>query len=131
VNDLAFVLRVVDLLASHGLRTWVSGGWGEELRGLRAPRVHAGVDLLYPAPDFARLDVLDLEWVDARRFAHKRAFVLDAVLVEVLLVARDAEGWHTGVHRWPSDVFVSGGRLPVASAEALGSYRAARLGRAA
>jgi hypothetical protein len=131
VNDLTFVLRVVDLLASHGLRTWVFGGWGEELRGLRAPCTHADVALLYPAPDFARLDTLDLEWVAARRLAHRRAFVLDGVLVELLLVARDGEGWHTGAHRWPSNVFVSAGRLPVASAEALGAYRAARLGRAA
>ena len=32
----AFVLRAVDLLASYGIRTWVAGGWGEELRGLAA-----------------------------------------------------------------------------------------------
>jgi hypothetical protein len=124
VNDLTFVLRVVDLLASHGLRTWVCGGWGEELRGLRAPRAHGDVDLLYPAPDFARLDALDLDWIAAKRFAHKRAFVLDGTMIEVVLVARDERGWYTGAFRWPPNVFASGGRLPVASAAALAAYRA-------
>jgi hypothetical protein len=125
VNDLTFVLRVVDLLASHGLRTWVSGGWGEELRGLCPPRAHADVDLLYPARDFARLDALALEWIEAKRFTHKRAFVLDGTMVEVVLVGRDADGWHTRGFRWPSNVFASGGRLPVASPAALCEYRAA------
>jgi len=124
VNDLAFVLRAVDLLASHGLRTWVFGGWGEELRGLGAPRAHADVDLLYPAPDFRRLDALDLDWIAAKRLAHKRAFVLDGIMVDVVLVERDENGWYTGSFRWPPNVFASGGRLPVASAEALTGYRA-------
>ncbi|HEY3184509.1 MAG TPA: hypothetical protein VGJ77_16835 [Gaiellaceae bacterium] len=126
MNDLAFVLRVVDLLASHGLRMWVFGGWGEELRGLRPPCGHADVDLLYPAPDFARLDTLDLDWIAAKRYPHKRAFVLDGVRVEVLLVARDEHGWHTGAHRWPANVFASAGRLPVASMDALSAFRVAR-----
>jgi hypothetical protein len=131
MNDLTFVLRVVDLLASHGLRTWVSGGWGEELRGLCAPRVHADVDLLYPAPDFSRLDALELDWIAMKRLPHKRAFAVDGIVVEVLLVARDEQGWHTGAYRWPANVFASAGRLPVASADALSGYRAARLRRAA
>jgi len=126
VNDLTFVLRVVDLLASHGLRTWVFGGWAEELRGLAPPRPHASIDLLYPAPDFARLDALGLDSIAAKRFPHKRAFAVDRVMVEVVLVQRDATGWHTGGHRWPPNVFVSGGRLPVASAEALVGYRASQ-----
>jgi hypothetical protein len=124
VNDLTFVLRVVDLLASHGLRTWVFGGWAEELRGLTVPRTHRDVDLLYPAPGFARLDAVDFDWIAAKRFPHKRAFLLDGVMVELLLVARDEDGWHTGAHRWPANVFASAGRLPVASADALSAYRA-------
>jgi hypothetical protein len=124
VNDLAFVLRAVDLLASHGLRTWVFGGWAEELRGLSVPRSHDDVDLLYPAPGFARLDPLGFEWIAAKRRRLERAFVLDGVTVELMLVTRDEHGWHTGAHRWPANVFASAGRLPVASAEALTAYRA-------
>jgi hypothetical protein len=129
MNDLSFVLRVVDLLAAHGCRTWVFGGWGEELRGLRAPEEHADVDLLYPAPDFARVDALDLDWIAGKRLAHKRAFTLDATMVELVLVERDAKGWHTGRYRWPSNVFAAAGRLPVASATALHDYRAAYAAR--
>jgi aminoglycoside-2''-adenylyltransferase len=135
VNDLAFVLRVVDLLCSHGMRTWVFGGWGEELRGLAAPRTHEDVDLLYPAPDWRRVDALELEWIRAKRFPWKRAFVLDETMVELLLVERDAEGWVTnlpaGPYRWPPNVFAAGGRLPVASAAALAGYRAAHASRRA
>jgi hypothetical protein len=126
MTDLTVVLRAVDLLASYGLRTWVFGGWGEELRGLVAPRQHGDVDLLYPGRDFTRLDALDLDWIHAKRLAHKRGFVLDGVMVEVFLVERDEWGWRTGDHRWPPNVFAASGRLPVASAAALASYRAWR-----
>ena len=127
MNDLAFVLRAVDLLASHGCRTWVFGGWGEELRGLAAPREHADVDLLYPAPSWRRVDALELEWIAAKRLAWKRAFTLGGTMVELFLVERDAHGWHTNVrdrtHRWPANVFATRGRLPVASADALRDFR--------
>jgi hypothetical protein len=124
VNDLSFVVRAVDLLASHGFATWVCGGWAEELRGLCPPRDHADLDLLYPAPGFERLDLLELDWVEAKRSEWKRAFLLDEVLVELLLVRRDADGWCTRSQRWPSNVFAAQGRVSVASADALASYRA-------
>jgi hypothetical protein len=127
VNDLAFVLRAVDLLASHRCRTWVAGGWGEELRGLIPPRAHADVDLLYPARGWKRIDALDLDWVEQKRFPWKRAFELDGTLVELFLVQRDERGWYTALqrrrHDWPANVFAHDGRLPVASSAALGSYR--------
>ena len=131
MNDLAFVLRVVDLLESYRLRTWVAGGWGEELRGLTAPREHADVDLLYPARDWARVDRLDLDWIDEKRKRWKRAFTLDGTMIELLLVQRDDDGWHTGPHRWPENVFTSSGRLPVASTAALTGYRVAHARRRA
>jgi Aminoglycoside-2''-adenylyltransferase len=130
VTDLAVVMRAVDLLASYGLRTWVAGGWGEELRGLVAPRLHRDVDLLYPGRDLTRLDALGLDWIAARRRPHRRGFDLDGATIDVLLVERDRRGWHTGNHRWPPCVFAAGGRLPVASATALTGYRAS-YGRAA
>jgi hypothetical protein len=128
VNDVTFVLRAVDLLRSHGVRTWLCGGWAEELRGLRPPGSHADLDLLYPAPSWARVDGLELDWIDAKRSPWKRAFELDCTAVELLLVQRDARGWFTSRsghrHDWPSDVFAANGRVGVASAAALNSYRA-------
>jgi hypothetical protein len=129
VNDLDFLLRVVDRLWSEGIRTWVCGGWGEELRGLAPPRPHLDVDLLYPARDWSRVDALDLEWAAGKRSRAQRAFVLEAVMVELLLVERDKRGWFTRRpryrHDWPDDVFSAKGRLPVASTTALAGYRRA------
>jgi hypothetical protein len=138
-NDLAFVLRVADLLEGARLRTWLWGGWGEELRGLSAPREHTDVDLLYPGRDFERVDRFiersDVEeWVGKRR-SYKRAFELEGVLVELLLVQRDERGWFTdlpgGRHFWPGDVFSTSGRLPVASVAALQGFRSAHAMRIA
>ena len=131
-NDLPFVLRVVDLLAEEGFSTWLFGGWAEELRGLVPPRAHRDLDLLYPAPDFNRLDAFFLssrvdEVGDDRAYA--RAFELDGITVELLLVSRDADGWFTdfrqGRHRWSADVFTRAANPSVASADALTGYRAA------
>lgn len=127
MNDLAFVERVVDLLASKGIDTWVSGGWGEELRGLILPRAHADVDLLYAAKDWQEVDALYLDWVEAKRYPWKRAFSLEGVLVELFLVQRDERGWFTELarrrHDWPENLLGTNGRLPVASTVALASYR--------
>jgi hypothetical protein len=132
MNDLSFVMRVVDMLEDARLRVWLFGGWAEELRGLRPPSEHADVDLLYPARDFARVD----RFLRSSRHArlaeepYKRAFELEKVPVEILLVQKDEHGWFTdlpeGRHRWPADVFATAGRLPVASVDALEGYRRAR-----
>lgn len=132
MNDLPFAMRVVEMLAEGGLRVWLFGGWAEELRGLSPPRRHRDVDLLYPAPDFDRLDAFFLasrldEVGDDRSYA--RAFQIEGIAVELLLVGRDTEGWFTdfrrGRHRWPADVFDRGAWPPVASEAALAGYRAA------
>jgi hypothetical protein len=133
VNDLRLVMRAADLLAEGGFRVWLFGGWAEELRGLAPPGDHADVDLLYPAPDFRRLDAFLAdaaveEWTGKRR-PYKRAFALDDVPIELFLVERDAGGWFTDFaaarHRWPADVFGRSAWPPVASAAALEGYRAA------
>ncbi len=127
MNDLAFVERVVSLLTSRGIDTWVSGGWGEELRGLILPREHVDVDLLYPAENWDAVDANQLDWIDAKRFPWKRAFRLEGIAVELFLVQRDARGWYTELerrrHDWPENLLSTNGRLPIASTAALASYR--------
>jgi len=131
MTDLAAVLRVVDTLEAARLRVWLFGGWAEELRGLRSPCEHADVDLLYPARDWARVDALELDWIEAKQFPWKRAFMHRDVMVELFLVERDERGWHTNLkrrrHDWPDNVFSTNGRLPVASTAALAGYRAAHI----
>ena len=128
MNDLSFVMRVVDLLEDARLRVWLFGGWAEELRGLRAPCEHVDVDFLYPGRDFARVDRFLGETTDTR--PHKRTFEVEGIAVELLLVQKDERGWFTqlprGRHSWPADVFANAGRLPVASVSALESYRHSR-----
>jgi len=128
MNDLTFVMRVVDLLEDARLRVWLFGGWAEELRGLRAPCEHTDVDFLYPGRDFARVDRFLGDTDDTR--PHKRTFDVEGVQVELLLVQKDERGWFTplpaGRHNWPGDVFANAGRLPVASIAALESYRHSR-----
>jgi hypothetical protein len=127
VNDLDFVELAVGLLAQDGVDTWIFGGWAEELRGLTLPREHADVDLLYPAESWDEVDDLPYDWIAAKRFPWKRAFVLEGTTVELFLVQRDAWGWYTQLasrrHDWPENVLSSTGRLPVASTAALAGFR--------
>src|SRR5438094_15823 len=93
MNDLEFVMRVVDMLEDGRLRVWLFGGWAEELRGLRAPCEHVDVDFLYPGRDFARVDRFLGETTDTR--PHKRTFEVEGIAVELLLVQKDERGWFT------------------------------------
>ena len=127
MNDLAFVERAVRLLGSKGVDTWVFGGWGEELRGLIKPREHVDLDLLHPAESWAEVDELHLDWIEAKRFPWKRAFVLEGIAVELFLVQRDEHGWYTQLkrrrHDWPGTLLGTNGQLPVASTAALAGMR--------
>ncbi len=136
------LFETLRLIEGAGLKVWLAGGWGEELRGLIAPRAHNDIDLLYPAENFARVEAffracpLAAE-IEAKRFSHKRAMQYPGVMVEFLLLRREGrEGLVTdffdGKHRfhWPGDalqapVMVEGfGPLRIASITALLAYRA-------
>jgi hypothetical protein len=129
MNDLDFVQDVVLMLGERGVKVWVFGGWAEQLVGLAEPRRHVDVDLLYPAESFDELDALDLPWIGAKHFAHKRAFAHDGVMVEVFLMRSDDLGFYTelpgGTFRWPRDVLSGVHGLRVAGPNALRNYRAA------
>lgn len=134
-----FVLRIMHRLVQAQLVTWLSGGWAEELWRLSRPRPHQDVDLLYPASSFAHLDhwlaqTPDLTAIPAKRFAHKRAFLCEDILIEVVLLEPDEKGGYLtnffgGRYQlaWPPDplrvLFVSDHRVPIASEEALRLYR--------
>lgn len=127
--------RVVSLLFGHGVDTWVFGGWAEEIRALSQPREHRDIDLLYPAHDFGRVDALfrqgALREIAGKRFPHKRAFELDGVMVELLLVRRDGarlytDFWAAVRHVWPDDTLSTARGLRVASEAALRGFRAKR-----
>jgi Aminoglycoside-2''-adenylyltransferase len=132
--DLRALFDALSYLQSHSMRTWVFGGWAEELRCLRAPGRHHDIDLLYPSESFKSIDALikrdNIKEITEKRSAHKRAIVLDDGMVELFLLRRDHLGPHTlfwGRHRhdWPDGVLSRVADLPVASTAALRSYRAA------
>ncbi len=138
-NTLDFVLGVIDRLARADIHTWLSGGWAEELHGMRQPQPHRDVDLLYPTPTFARLDAwlpaaTDLTDIPGKRFSHKRAFLCEGVMIETVLLEPDDRGaYHTsffdGRYRldWPHDslgwLMVGAHGVPIASRTALRMYR--------
>jgi hypothetical protein len=135
-NDLPFVRDVMDRLDRGGIRTWLFGGWAEEMLGLTSARAHHDVDLLYPAADFTSVDAFiarnsDLAEIVEKRFGHKRAFLNEGVMIELMLV-QHADGRlitlyrGTATHIWPADLLVQRARgIRVASAAALLSYREA------
>jgi hypothetical protein len=87
-------------------------------------------------PDFTNADALiacngDLAEIRQKRFAHKRAFLSDGVMIELLLV-QPADGklvtlfWGTTSHVWPADVLDQRvGGIRVASAASVLGYRTA------
>lgn len=134
-NDLAFVRQTMQLLEDAGIRTWLFGGWAEEVLGLIPPRRHHDLDLLYPAGDFAVVDALlaaggEMAEIPAKRLPHKRAFLRLSIMTELILVRPAPGPSYTTVfqdqlrYTWPSDLLdaeTSG--LRVASADAVQRYR--------
>lgn len=134
-----FVLGIMSRLAQAQIATWLSGGWAEELWGMYPPRPHRDVDLLYPAPHFAHLDrwltrAVDCSVIEAKQFSHKRAFLCEQVMIEVVLLEPEQGGGYlTNFFNrryqllWPpqtlSMLSVRGWKVPVASDEALRLYR--------
>ena len=138
-NNLDFLINVWSLLKERGINTWVFGGWAEEILKVASPRCHRDIDLLYPSSDFNLLDRVlaayqDMDEIMEKRFSHKRAFVLDGVMVEVILVERHSDGFETSffngaaVYRWPDDIFdgrveLNGVCVDVSSPGAVIGYR--------
>lgn len=91
-NDLSFVKSITERLRTFGLDVWLAGGWAEELHGMIEPRPHQDIDLLVRGDSFETVDRLlnqdGINEIAAKRFAHKRAFQVDLVMVELILVRR-------------------------------------------
>jgi len=140
LNDLDLLALVVDRLEAAGAGLLVFGGWANELLRLSPPRPHADIDLLLPAASFARVDPFlaaaanAAEEIRAKRFAHKRAFRLNGVTIEITLVEHDCDGpvtlfWGDIPFRWlvplgqaePASSVVR--PLPVVTRETLTHYR--------
>ncbi len=135
-NTWPFVVALCERMEQNGIVVWLAGGWAEERHGLCAPRPHGDVDLLYPATDFAALDALfaadpTFTAIAAKRFSHKRAALLEDVMIEWLLVVPTSIGFQTHyfdgavVLSWPADTFADTATAPrLVSTTTLQFYRA-------
>lgn len=75
-NTPELLAEVVTMLADVQMKTWLFGGWAEELSGLCSPRPHRDIDLLYAAQSFDRMENFlrmqsSVKEVSAKRFPHK------------------------------------------------------------
>ncbi len=137
-NDLPFLTDLVERLRGSGQDVRVFGGWAEQLRGLRRKGPHSDIDLLLTADGFEPLEsfmdgLTEAGAIPGKRFPHKRAWVVDGVRVEFMLVRPGAVMTTVmflgePVISWPAGTFsgtpVDG--LPVAGREALKMYRGLR-----
>lgn len=143
VNKLSTLADILSLLAARDVTCSISGGWAEELLGLRPPWQHSDIDLVHEGADFIRLDrILDdltdvLHPVPAKRFPHKRAFIFHDTLCEIILVDHDGNGpvsyyWGDVAYRWecpllePEAVSIEGRAFSIVSKANLVKYRSDR-----
>jgi hypothetical protein len=90
-NTIKFVNSIIKQLESSGIRVIVFGGWAEELAGAIAPRLHKDLDLLYIGSNFSQVDKFmesqpDIVEIKPKCFPHKRAFLYNEIMVELLLL---------------------------------------------
>ncbi len=139
INTFSFVNHLLHTLAAAHTRSWLFGGWAEEVWGVIAPRPHNDIDLLYPAADFGTLDQFigtnpSMAEILAKRFSHKRAVMYHDVMVEWFLLESHGTGYAThffdGKHSfyWPDGSLtqvrgLDGQHVDVASRDALTAYR--------
>ncbi len=95
LNDRTFLREVMESCRKRDLCVWLFGGWAEELSGLTDPRIHSDIDLLYPAHDSELLDTVireSTDWAEIvlKRFPHKRAVMIQGIMVEFFMVRSEA-----------------------------------------
>lgn len=141
MNSPELVFQVLEAMHHHDCPCILFGGWAEEALGLRYPAPHGDIDLLLTAADFSKLDILlasrSSHWreIERKRFHHKRAFLIQGVAVEIMLVRPEGAEfvtWFWGDVRfdWHRPLACnqefSGRNIEVATVANLSRYRANR-----
>jgi hypothetical protein len=96
MNTIELVRKVMSDLDSYGISTQLGGGWAEELQGLMEKRAHKDIDLFYIG---TTLDLVDSYMsmsgyteITAKHLPHKRAYLVDGTMVEIILIQTDKTG---------------------------------------
>ena len=111
-NNLKSLRYIFGRLQKSGIDCIVFGGWAKELSGTIIPQPHSDIDLLYIGSNFEKVDAFiknnpDMNEILEKHFPHKRAFLCNGVMVELLLVIqRDAKFttnfWNEYKLEWPT-----------------------------
>jgi len=131
------LLEIVTKLQNEGLEIVVFGGWSAELQGIENARLHSDIDLLILDGDFNHLVkfITHNEWEVIKSYSHKKAFIVDSIMVEVFLVKIDDNELATEfigeegsvVFHWPSKLFIKrtteGTSIKLATKNAMSKYR--------
>lgn len=110
-NNIEFLKYIVERLGNSGINTVVFGGWAKELLKIIPARKHIDIDLLYIGDSFDAIDFFlesqkDLIQIKGKRFDHKRAFLCNGIMIELLLVKYTSNQWITSFWgdynlKWP------------------------------
>lgn len=136
-NTRSKLLEIVTKLESKGLEIIVFGGWSAELQKLEKTRPHSDIALLILDKNFNSLVQLinSNNWEIVKSYAHKKAFLIDCIMVEVFLVKMDDSKFTTEfigeersvIFHWPDQLFAEtatrDGNLKVATKDAMAKYR--------
>lgn len=116
-NNKNSTARLVQELRKNGLNIIIFGGWSVELQKLKEPWKHSDIDLLLVDNTFNSLNRLVNErcWKICKSYNHKKAFLIDGVMVEVFLVMPEEKRFITrfvgsgGSYDfvWPKELFVN------------------------
>lgn len=138
MHNINLVLDSVQKLESNNIKPWLFWWRAEELLEVIKPRDHHDIDLLYPAENFDILEtfiyqnnnISEIEW---KKFSHKRAILLDNVMIEFFLLQKVWKCYSTNffgkyTYIWPentlSEILLPNGiHLNIASKEAIAAYR--------
>jgi len=111
-NSISLVYSVIELLRQAEINTVLFGGWAEELSKSITPRPHYDIDLLLFADNFSAVDFfleknLQVSEIREKRYSHKRAFLINGVMVELFLVQKEGNVCYTNFWdhlklKWPS-----------------------------
>ncbi len=130
INNIDFLKQVYELLKNNSIETYIFGGWAEELHGMTDPRNHKDIDLLYISNNWEAVDsFLEIHKFEVKKiFSHKRAFLYQGILIELFLVSKENDNYHTNffskyLYTWPISTFTDNSNLKICSTESLIDYR--------
>jgi len=131
------LIDIVRYMESNGLMIIIFGGWSAELLDIEKSRPHSDIDLLMIDETFDNLTKLIAhnKWDIVKSYSHKKAFIVDGVMIEVFLV-KSIDGEYitefigkkmSMSFNWPSKLFIKkiikGRNFKLATKETMNNYK--------